>query len=67
MMTINELMTMVGPEEAEEIMDKMVTAAREIVDDLMGSGILTLLWKVHNHRGSFCARLCRQGYHLFQW
>ena len=35
MMTINDLMTMVGPEEAEEIMDKMVTAAREIVDDLM--------------------------------
>ena len=43
MMTINDLMTMVGPEEAEEIMDKMVTAAREIVDDLMKKGYIEII------------------------
>ena len=43
MLTINDLMMMVGPEEAEEIMDKMVTAAREIVDDLMKKGYLEVI------------------------
>ena len=43
MMTIKDLMEMVTPEEAEEIMDKMVTAAREIVDDLMKKGYIEII------------------------
>lgn len=43
MMTINDLMQMVSPEEAEEIMDKMVAAAREIVDDLMKKGYIEII------------------------
>lgn len=42
MMTIKDLMEMVTPEEAEEIMDKMVATAREIVDDLMKKATLRL-------------------------
>lgn len=43
MMTINDLMEMVTPEEAEEIMDKMVATAREIVDDLMKKGYIEII------------------------
>lgn len=43
MMTIKDLMEMVTPEEAEEIMDKMVATAREIVDDLMKKGYLEII------------------------
>ena len=43
MMTINDLMQMVSPGEAEEIMDKMVAAAREIVDDLMKKGYIEII------------------------
>lgn len=43
MMTIKDLMEMVTPEEAEEIMDKMVETAREIVDDLMKKGYIEII------------------------
>nr|WP_297874780.1 replication initiator protein A [uncultured Blautia sp.] len=43
MMTIKDLMEMVTPEEAEEIMDKMVATAREIVDDLMKKGYIEII------------------------
>lgn len=43
MMTINDLMEMVTPEEAEKIMDKMVATAREIVDDLMKKGYIEII------------------------
>lgn len=42
-MTIKDLMEMVTPEEAEEIMDKMVATAREIVDDLMKKGYIEII------------------------
>lgn len=45
MMIINDLMEMVTPEEAEEIMDKMVATAREIVDNLMKNATLRLSGK----------------------
>lgn len=43
MMTIKDLMEMVTPKEAEEIMDKMVATAREIVDDLMKKGYIEII------------------------
>ena len=43
MMTIKDLMEMVTPEEAEEIMEKMVATAREIVDDLMKKGYIEII------------------------
>ena len=43
MMTIKDLMEMVTPVEAEEIMDKMVATAREIVDDLMKKGYIEII------------------------
>ena len=43
MMTIKDLMEMVTSEEAEEIMDKMVETAREIVDDLMKKGYIEII------------------------
>lgn len=42
MMTMNDLMMMVSPEEAEKIMDKMVKTAKEIVGDLMEKGYLEM-------------------------
>ena len=51
MMTIKDLMEMVTPEEAEEIMDKMVTAAREIVDDLMKKGYIEIIREGCSERG----------------
>ena len=43
MMAIKDLLEMVTPEEAEEIMDKMVETAREIVDDLMKKGYIEII------------------------
>ena len=43
MMTMKDLMEMVTPEEAEEIMDKIVETAREIVDDLMKKGYIEII------------------------